>query len=239
MKLRILVTVALLMICKTMFALSIGQKEINMFNNEVVKCAKDVFSYKGENVGDSYLIKIDKRKIRDIVIDAAAIKCYGLSEEKKKEFSQGNITYDELRDNVSLAVAVSISESALQDYINIAINRGTKSKRKFDDVTIKLKNGKAYLKGKINMKNMKLPSFMSSDEIWNFDAEVSADIQDSKIYIQAHKVDFNGSSHPVLLSAIMAWLNPVWDFSELPDKASIDIFEIFDGKIRAFGKLFR
>lgn len=239
MKSRFFIAAVMVFMAETLFALSLGQKEIKMFTNEVVKCAKDVFSYDGEESGNAYVIKLRNRKIRDILIDSATIKCYGLSGEKKRQYSLGDITYDDMSQNVSMVVKCVANENALQDYINIATKRATKAKRVFDDVTIKLKEGKAKLTGKLNMKNLNLPSFIGSEEIMPFDAEVGVKLQDSQIYIEVFNAEFDGSSYPVLLSAMMSWLNPVWDFSVLSEKASIDKLEIKDGKITAFGRLFR
>ena len=74
MKSRFFIAAVMVFMAETLFALSLGQKEIKMFTNEVVKCAKDVFSYDGEESGNAYVIKLRNRKIRDILIDSATIK---------------------------------------------------------------------------------------------------------------------------------------------------------------------
>jgi hypothetical protein len=214
-----LIGVALTM---TALGLPMGEREIRHFEREVLKTLRELMTLEGEQRQNDYVMRLKKEVVRETIIDNAELTFAGLGADERQALKNGEGELESLK-KTRITVAVHISTEEIQELITREMARGRPERQIISNIRLELEPGKARVRGMIHLG--KVPgnpmAFLSQSPV-PFAALVSVQVSGSLITIAIDEGEINGTAiPPETEKMLLAWINPIWDFSRLPYPAGI------------------
>lgn len=229
-----------LLLCVRSNALEMNAKVIKHFERETVRCASEVLKQPGEFSGINYRVILTGQKIHGTPIKHASILFNDLDESALKKLSKEGLYFSTLKQTGKIEVEAMIEANAIQNLITREINRVSKGRRIFEDVTLDLGHDKVNISGKVNLQKVPgNPFVFLPQQMSPFAANVCVKVSGSQVILAIFDGQMNNQPlTPELSKMLLDWLNPLWDFNALPYDALLDELKVTPAGVEFSGSLF-
>jgi len=206
------------------FALPMGEKEIAHVERETVKIAKEVFRLSGEETSQGLLIRLNQQNIRHFRVQQASVLLDGIKKDQLQALLNDGFDFDSLRKIPGIRVEATMIKQDIQALINHELSRQKPENLIISQIAVDFLPGKVHVKGLIDLRKIpgNILGFLQTS-LSPFDAELTVQMDGSRLTIDILEAQVNGQPMtPELKTTILQWLNPLWDFSQLPYQATIE-----------------
>lgn len=221
--------------------LPLGERQAAHFGREVVRTIREIITHPFESQGDTQVFTLDGKTIRETVIHSATIVFHGFSASQIERMMADGPSLDSLQAGKGIEVKrAHITPKAVGALITREISRVPTNKRIFDKVTVFFQAGQVQVSGLVDFRKIpgNLLAFLARD-FSPFTATVAIRQEGSQLHLDIIDAMVNEQPMtPELRTQILAWLNPVWDFSILPYPAHLAGFSYSPDGIRFHGTIF-
>lgn len=231
---------AVLICTGTASALPLGEREAQHFAREAEKIFREIIFSEVEQTGAYYRIDLTGQTIRKTPVQGGSVTFKGFSEAQFAVMRGGAVDTAKLLEGDGVEVEATITADAIKGIIEREIARVNKENRIFDPLNLSFQNGQVRVTGQIDFR--KIPgnvlSFLSTGPT-PFSAVIKPEQNGSRIDIKV--IDAKINDQPMAddsLQQILNWLNPVWDFSILPFKASLESYSISPAGVSFSGTIY-
>lgn len=221
-------------------ALPLGEREAQHFTREAEKIFREIIFSEVEQTGSDYRIDLTGKTIRKTPVQSGSLTFKGFSEAQFSVMRGGAVDTAKLLEGDGIEVEATIAADAIKGIIEREIARVNKENRIFDPLTLSFQNDQVRVTGQIDFR--KIPgnvlSFLSTGPT-PFSAVVKPEQNGSRIDLKV--IDAKINDQPMAddsLQQILTWLNPVWDFSILPFKASLENYNISPAGVSFSGTIY-
>ncbi len=221
-------------------ALPLGEREAQHFTREAEKIFREIIFSEVEQAGSDYRIDLTGKTIRKTAVQSGSITFKGFSDAQFSVMRGGAVDTAKLLEGDGIEVEATIAADAIKGIIEREIARVSKENRIFDPLTLSFQNGQVRVTGQIDFR--KIPgnvlSFLSTGPT-PFSAVVKPEQSGNRIDLKV--IDAKINDQPMAddsLQQILTWLNPVWDFSILPFKASLESYSISPAGVSFSGTIY-
>jgi len=221
-------------------ALPLGEREAQHFAREAEKIFREIIFSEVEQTGSDYRIDLTGKTIRKTPVQSGSVTFKGFSEAQFSVMRGGAVDTARLLEGDGVEVEATIAADAIKDVIEREIARVSKENRIFDQLALNFQNGQVKVTGQIDFR--KIPgnvlSFLSAGPT-PFSAVIKPEQNGSHIDLKVIDAKINDQSMADdSLQQILAWLNPVWDFSILPFRASLESYSISPAGVTFSGTIY-
>lgn len=232
--------VLLFMLAAPGWSLPLGEREASHFGREVVRIFGEIITNEAELAGGDIQINLSGKSIHEVPIQSAKITFRGFSSAQFSQMRESGANITRLMEGGSVEVEAFITAGAINGLIAREIGRVKTNNRIFDKLSLTLLNNQVRVTGRVDFR--KIPGnifgFLATDsspftatvKFLQSGSQINIDILDAKVNDQPMT--------PELRQQLLAWLNPVWDFSILPYAAALEDFKISPAGLAFNGKLF-
>ena len=221
-------------------ALPLGEGEAQHFTREAEKIFREIILSEVEQTGSDYRIDLTGKKIRKTPVQSGSVTFKGFSDAQFSVMRGGAVDTAKLLEGDGVEVEATIAADAIKGVIEREITRVSKENRIFDPLTLSFQNSQVRVTGQIDFR--KIPgnalSFLPTGPT-PFSAVVKPEQNGSRIDLKV--IDAKINDQPMAddsLQQILTWLNPVWDFSILPFRASLESYSISPAGVSFSGTIY-
>lgn len=222
------------------WALEMTEGRIAAFQRDVMHALNELMP-DAKSVGqDGLSIEIRDRTIRNITVRSLRATIEGIDEKLHGRLARREAGFDELSGVRSIDTEIELDAGDIRAFIADELARQREAHRALEGVQITFGAGSVHVTGTVDVS--KIPgnplSFINLGPA-PFTADASVRMEGDRLMVDISNATLNGVAFvPPLSTQVLDWLNPLMDFSALPNPAGITALEITPSGILLRGFLF-
>jgi len=218
-----------------------GEREISSFEKEVKRIVKELLNMKGEQLGETFSLKIKQQVIREMRVEQASLVFEGLKPAERELLAGEDFEFDKLRSSVrTIKVEGKLSQKDIQNFLSRELAQQKPERLIFHKVDISFTTGKVKAEGLVDLRKIpgNILAFLPQN-LSPFSATFVVEKEGSKLMIDILEAQVNQQPMtPELRTQVLNWLNPLWDFSNLPYNADLEELNFAPDGVSFKGYLF-
>lgn len=222
------------------WALPMGEKEITHFEREACRIVQELLAVKGEQLGNSFQLKLKGEKIRNFRVQEASIHFEGLSGNDRVAMADNPFDFEKLRSLKSIVVEGRLLKGDIQTFLNQELARQNPEKAIFSNVKVDFGEEKVQIEGHLSLNRIPgNPLAFLPQEPSPFQATIKVKLEGSTLVLDIIEAQVNHQPMTAdLRTQVLNWLNPLWDFSRMPYPAALEELNFSSKGIFFKGHLF-
>ncbi len=221
-------------------ALPMGPRQIADFERESLDVLRWLMNQPHQDRGDRVIFTVRDATVKGFRVKEGEAELEGLTPHLRTILAAGQAGFDQVRALSALHARATLSAAHLQEFIDREIAKAHGHRKIFESVATRFRPGLVEVSGRARLDRIpgNVLSFLAQDPS-PFTATVRLGIEGDHLVIDILEAQVNGQPMtPELRTQVLGWLNPLWDFSQLPYPARLETLEITAEGISASGWLF-
>lgn len=222
------------------FALPMGPRQIADFERESLAVLRWLMGQPHQNRGDRVIFTVRHATFKGFRVKEGEVELEGLTPRLQASLAAGQAGFDEVRTLAALHARATLSAADLQAFIDQEIAKTHSERKIFEAVALRFLPGAVEVSGRVRLDRIpgNVLSFLAQEPS-PFRATITLAIEGDLLVIDILEAQVNGQPMTSeLRTQVLGWLNPLWDFSQLPYPARLETLAITPTGLSASGWLF-
>ncbi|NLI75271.1 MAG: LmeA family phospholipid-binding protein [Candidatus Riflebacteria bacterium] len=221
-------------------ALPMNPHRIAEFEREALDVLQWLMGQPHQEQGDETVFTVTDGTVKGFRVKSGEVRIAGLSKDLRQALGTHDAGFDDLRKIGALRARADLAAGHLREFIEGEIAKAHGKRRIFEAAGIDFKNGQVEVSGLVNLDRVPgNPLAFLPQSASPFHATVKLAMEGDQLVIDIIEAQVNSQPMtPELRTQILGWLNPLWDFSEMPYPARLETVDITPAGIAASGWLF-
>ena len=222
------------------FALPMGPRQIADFEREALGVLKFLTCHQMRQEGDRAVVTLRDEVVKGFRVKFGEVEFSGLTPAIIDSLAAGTADFDEVRKIRAIKVRADLGADHLQSFINREVEKARGGRRIFEAVRTHFAQGQVDVSGLVHLDRIPgNPLAFIPQSGSPFSATIKLGVEGSQIAIDVVEAQVNQQPMtPELHAQVLSWLNPIWDFTQMPYAAQLEKLEISPAGISASGWLF-
>ncbi|HOY67926.1 MAG TPA: LmeA family phospholipid-binding protein [Candidatus Ozemobacteraceae bacterium] len=236
----LLAVLGLLMGTATGWALEMTEGRVAAFQRDVMRALTELLPDASPVGQDGLVIETHDRFVRNIRLRSLNATIDGIDDQLHARLARREAQFEDLSRVRSVDVEIELDAADIRRFIDAELARQNAAHRALSGLRITFGAGRVQVSGTVDVA--KIPgnplSFIALGQA-PFTAEASLRMEGDRLMVDIANATLNGVAFvPPLSTQVLDWLNPLIDFSALPQPAGVTKLEITPKGISLRGFLF-
>lgn len=221
-------------------ALPMSPHRIAEFERESLDVLQWLMGQPHQEQGEETVFAVTDGTVKGFRVKSGEVRFAGLTKDLRQALESHDAGFDDLRKIVALRAKAELAAGHLREFIDREIGKVHGKRRIFEAAGIEFKSGQVEVSGLVNLDRIPgNPLAFLPQSASPFHATVTLAVAGDQLVLDILEAQVNAQPMtPELRTQVLGWLNPLWDFSEMPYPGRLESLEITPAGITASGWLF-
>ncbi len=221
-------------------ALPMSPHRIAEFERESLDVLQWLMRQPHQEQGDETVFTVTDGTVKGFRVKSGEVRITGLSNDLRQALEAHDAGFSDLRKVGALRARADLAAGHLREFIDREITKAHGKGRIFEAAGLEFRNGLVEIAGLVNLDRIPgNPLAFLPQSASPFHATVTLAMAGDQLVIDILEAQVNSQPMtPELRTQVLGWLNPLWDFSEMPYPGRLETIDITPAGITASGWLF-